>query len=524
MGSSRTEFSFTRTVITALALLLGISACSDNKDSTTASKPQPDNPVVTGPISGGGAADCCMLNFSGFIVDLRMVGYTPGTPFYAGLSYDEAEVGYLETEYFLSGTAKSYIGTDEFGSDGKWPVQAADTADYITRIVVQRPIDPAAFNGVAVVEWFNVSGGVDSPPAWLQAHTELVREGYVWVGVSAQRAGVEGGGAFDLPVKTIDPERYGELNHPGDSFSYDIFSQAAQAVRNPQGMDPLGGLNVTTMIATGQSQSASRLITYINAVHPTIELFDGFIVHGRGSGSSSLSQEPQLSVATPRPAYIRGDMPQPVITLQAETDVLRGGAVTFRQDDSDVFRLWEVAGSAHTDLYTTIRSQEDRGDDPTIADVLSKNDARPPFITCAIPVNDGPAHWVTAAAISQLKTWIHSNSPAPAADRLALTADGSAYDLDAYGNVKGGVRTPYVDAPVATLSGLGQPPADAFCGLLGTTALFDAATLATLYPTNADYINDIDTATDAAVEQGFLRPADGDLIKARARTSGIGGL
>jgi hypothetical protein len=38
-----------------------------------------------------------------------------------------------------------------------------------------------------------VSGGVEAGPDWTLSHTELIREGYVWVGVSAQYVGVEGG-------------------------------------------------------------------------------------------------------------------------------------------------------------------------------------------------------------------------------------------------------------------------------------------------------------------------------------------
>jgi hypothetical protein len=512
-------------LLSGIALLLGaLAACSDGNDSDPQiRRPQADNPAIEGPISGGGGADCCIINFGPLAVDLREQGYTPGTPFYAGLSFDEAEVGYLETEYFISGTATSYSANEELGSDGAWTVARADTAEYVSRIVVLRPQDGASFNGTVVVEWFNVTGGLDAAPDWTQMHTELIREGYAWVGVSAQRVGIEGGGAFDLPLKVIDPERYGSLHHPGDSFSYDIFSQAAQAVRNPVGLDPLDGLQVERMIAIGESQSAGRLATYFNAVHPTIELFDGFVIHSRGSGSAPLSQAPELEIATPNPVFIRTDLPEPVITMQTETDIFRLNSIALRQSDSAAFRLWEVAGSAHSDVYTTIKGPIDRGDDPTVADVISNKDARPPFIQCAVPVNDGPGHWVLKATVAAMDNWIRTGEAAPSAALLALNGDSTDFDYDELGNVKGGVRTPYVDAPVAKLSGEGQPPADSFCRLFGTTVLFDEATMAALYPDSATYVNAIDTATDSAVAAGFLRPADADLIKARARTSGIGG-
>ena len=92
------------------------------------------------------------------------------------------------------------------------------TAPYTTRAVVYRPTDARAFNGTVIVEWMNVSGTTDANPDWTLTHNELVRKGYVWVGVSAQAVGLNA-------TKVVDPVRYAALSHPGDSFSYDIFSQ-----------------------------------------------------------------------------------------------------------------------------------------------------------------------------------------------------------------------------------------------------------------------------------------------------------
>jgi hypothetical protein len=507
-----------------LQLLLTLSACNgDGNNSPMVQLRTPGTPTLEGPVTGGGADDCCILDFFGVIVDLRTQGYTPGTPFYAGVLFDEAEVGYQEKEYFFSGTAISYTATGELGADGIWNIEPAATADYKSRIVVQRPANAADFNGTVVMEWFNVTGGLDAAPDWIPMHTELMREGYVWVGVSAQSVGIEGGGPIDIPLKKIDEERYGSLHHPGDSFSYDIFSQAAQAVRHPVGLDPLQGLRVQRMIAVGESQSAARLVTYFNAVQPTVDLFDGFIIHSRGSGSAVLSQLPQAEVETPDTVYLRTDLPRPVIVLQTETDIFSLDSVASRQPDTAALRLWEVAGTSHADNYTSNqKGQLDRGGDPTVADVESNSAARAPFIYCDLPINDGPGHWVASAAIAAMDRWLRTGDAAPHAPLLALDGSGTGFELDELGNVKGGIRTPYVDAPVAVLSGEGQPPSNSFCRLYGTTALFDANTLATLYPDKATYVNAIDTATDAAVAGGFLVPADADLIKERARTSSIG--
>ncbi len=58
----------------------------------------------------------------------------------------------------------------------------------------------------------------------------------------------------------------------------------------------LGGLKPKQIIAIGESQSAGRLVTYIDAVHPLVDVYDGFLVHSRMGGGSPLSQAPQPSV------------------------------------------------------------------------------------------------------------------------------------------------------------------------------------------------------------------------------------
>ena len=59
-------------------------------------------------------------------------------------------------------------------------------------MVVWKPADPADFNGTVFVEWLNVSPGFDNPPDWLNSHNHFVREGAIWIGVSAQAASVRG--------------------------------------------------------------------------------------------------------------------------------------------------------------------------------------------------------------------------------------------------------------------------------------------------------------------------------------------
>jgi len=143
--------------------------------------------------------------------------------------------GFVTAEYFLEGTAVSYAATEgsELGLDGLWDVEPADEASYKTRAYVVRPADSAKFNGIVLVNWQNVTIGAD----FGMPDSEQLQRGYAWVGITTQRVAHEGqpslgdGLPATIGLRQWDPERYGSLHHPGDAFSYDIFSQGTRALR-----------------------------------------------------------------------------------------------------------------------------------------------------------------------------------------------------------------------------------------------------------------------------------------------------
>ena len=464
------------------------------------------SPTVEGPVTGGA-----------------------GMPFVVGTSFDLAQVGYVQQEYFISGTASAYTSTDTFSSNGRWTATPASSAPYKTRILVYLPAKPAKFKGTVVVEWLNVTAGLDAAPDWTLTHTELIRDGFGWVGVSAQAVGVEGGTTVFgnpsvAPLKVVDPARYGSLSHPGDSFSYDIFSQAAEAIRHPTGVSPLGALKLKTVLAAGDSQSAFRLVTYINAIHQSAAVYDGFLVHSRGSTTgATLSQAPQPAIGVLGTAPIRSDLDVPVLIFETETDLVRLNYFAARQPDSERIRVWEVAGTSHSDVYSLDVGVTDAG--KAAADTTYS----PPvqsiaggFITCDLPINAGPQHYVESAAIWALNRWVQKGTPPPHGTPLDVVAGTPPTIIrDAHGNATGGIRTPQVDVPIATLSGGGQS-GTTFCSLFGTTTPFDSATLATLYPKHSAYVSAIKKAKNAAVRAGFILKVDGQAISAAAAASNIG--
>jgi hypothetical protein len=452
-------------------------------------------------------------------------------PFVAGTTFPLADVGYERHEYFFSGEANSYVNDAPLDPDGNWSVSKAGSAHYKTRMLVYRPSDPARFNGTVIVEWMNVSGGVDTATEWIVLHNELARGGYAWVGISAQQIGVEGGIPaasplpFALPLKLINPLRYASLLHPGDSFSYDIYAQAAQAVRHPQGVAPLGDLQPLRVIAAGESQSAARLTTFIDAFGTRTDLFDGYFVHSRlgftpafGGASAPLSQAPQQDITTPDVVRFRSDLARPVLDMQTETDLFVLGAYSSRQDDSRYFRLWEVPGAAHADTYLTGDGFKDEGDVAT-AQVYETN--RPgPIGTCPEPINSAPQHHMVGnAAIRALNTWLVDGIAPPKAPRIELNDAGDGIARDALGNALGGIRTPYVDVPTAVLSGENSSTQDdgGICFLVGRTTLLDDAALQTMYADHAAYVAAVGDATQDAVDKGFLIEEDAQLINEAAQ-------
>jgi hypothetical protein len=120
----------------------------------------------------------------------------PGTTVDMMRDYDLATLGYEETEYRVDGTAFSYELEGERGEDGEWDAapRPEPEAPFRTRIVVRRPSDPQRFSGIVIVEWHNVSAGLDAAPDWNFFHRAAAAAGHAWVGVSAQKAGIDGGG------------------------------------------------------------------------------------------------------------------------------------------------------------------------------------------------------------------------------------------------------------------------------------------------------------------------------------------
>lgn len=426
--------------------------------------------------------------------------------------------GYVDHEYVAAGTATAYEPEAALIDDGRWSFLPSSTAEYRTRIVVRRPARAADASGTVLIEWLNVSGGVDANPDYTTLHEEILRRGHVWVGVSAQLIGVEGGpvlvttplgeGIVGEGLKGIDPARYGSLSHPGDGYAFDIYTQVARALRLGEA---LGGIRPAAVLAVGESQSAIALTTYYNGVQPLTDAFDGFFVHSRGATTLPLVGPGEFadlagSIGASLRPILRTDGDVPVMQIQAEGDVtglLASSAV--RQDDTEIFRLWEVAGTAHADANL-------------VGDELQS------LLDCGAEINDAPFHVVAKAALRALDDWVRAGVAPVVAPRLELTGSTpEASRRDADGIALGGIRTPPVDVPVDVLSGAPGPSPDVICLLLGSTTPLPDERIAELYVSRDDYVGRYEAAADAAIAAGFVLPEDRDALLGYAQPGRVGG-
>jgi Alpha/beta hydrolase domain len=230
-------------------------------------------------------------------------------------------------------------------------------------------------------------------------------------------------------------------------------------------------------------------------------------------------------VPTPNPTVFRDDLGVPVFVFETESDVVFSN-LSDRQPDTNRFRLWEVAGSSHYDSYGLTIAATDTGDGQgavlNLAAMQNPTDIPFPGVTCSMPINTGGTHWVLQAAVHSLNRWVTAGQAPPVARRLkTLGVSPVVFARDAYGNVLGGVRSPQVDAPVATLSGTGNG-GNGFCFLFGTTVPFSSTQLAALYPNHREFVSRWVRSTHRAVSAGFLLSPDAAELNHSGAVSQIG--
>jgi len=457
----------------SITMLVALMAFTAGAGSASAALSDVPTPAVSGPVA-----------------------VTPTSHPFLATDIDLEKYGYVEEEFFIEGDAFRYdttgaanqtatkITTGGANDDGAFP--------FKTRIVVRRPANPADFNGTVLAEWYNVTALYDLEANWFGDPYYPLKNGYAFVGVSAQTTGINA-------LKSFDNDRYGDLTVNGngavvappdnDALSYDIFSSALKAVKGAgTGPDPMGSLDPEMIIASGESQSCGRLVNHYNKVQPIHEIVDAYL----------------LTVCS---TTLRTDRPEKAIRVLSETENR-----TQRTDpDNASYRHWEVAGGSHIPAMARTNwegpVERDKGNQVVECQKLPLSKVEWPF--------------VQNRAIAGLVDWTNGGDAPPIAPRgeyvtpteLVRNGDGIA---------QGAIRLPSMDVPTAVNTGTNDAAEGAgglsiFCRLLGSSEVFSEETMSTKYRDHADYVDQASAAADAVGEQGFVLPEDVARLKQIAR-------
>jgi hypothetical protein len=464
--------------------------------------------------------------------------YFPGA-----LTVNIAHYGYVQREYLMSGTTNIYSESGFWGSNGQWNVSVAQSGvPYTTNLLVRYPTNPAKFNGTVVVEWLNCTTGGDQDPVWSEIYKEVLSKGYAYVGVTPQTAGMD-------ELKAWDPVRYAALGDSNDGQSYDIFTQAAQAVRD-ESATLLPGLTVKNVIGAGDSQSAFRLATYVNAIQPLSHAFNAFLLVGRGVLAAPIGSG--LVSLSPFPALIRSDNTTPMIQIETEGDIEELGFAFARQPDNNYLRTWELAGAAHIDLHegryeanTILRENPTLTAPKCVFGVVANGTTQP---------DNMPVFELEDAALAALQKWVTAGVQPAHGNQIATTPIFNIVERDQYGNALGGIRMPDIQVPTETYTAINfsEPSQESLsptqllstledifttletgaitnttlrdeglCLLEGFYTPFSTATLESLYPTHADYVAKFKAAAAADLTEGFLTQADYNSAVKAAEASSV---
>jgi len=445
---------------------------------------------------------------------------------------DLPKAGYVEEEFFLTGRANVY----DWSAAGQ-PVVKTPNAPYTTRLMLRRPADAARFSGTVIVEIVNSARRYDFPFAWGVSHDQFMETGDAFAMITLAQANLEGLKAFDpmryaplslanqTPEETCNAGRAGgpPQTAPGEEgLQFDILAQAGALLKAGRATGPLGGFRVQRLYMVAYD---GALPTYIAAVHSRIRLagggpvYDGYILN-RHPALTRL-RRCGMAPAAGDPRQIIRNLDVPLIRVIGQTDILATYAQ--RREDSDApgdrYRLYEIAGGAHADaaFYPYIPAVADLrkigSAYPFLASWPFANQCEPEQTLAKTPIN---THALDAA-FANLTRWIRDGVPPPKAERIKIESPGTPQAriaVDQFGNAIGGVRSPYLDVPIASYFTTSK--GETFCPELAHTVPFDWARLNSLYGTPQNYRAKVAQSVDRLVRERWLTESDGRRIKAEA--------
>jgi len=253
-----------RVVASAVAGILAVVVVAGCGESRPLAATAEQMPNVNDPVPRG---NCARTAVTTPVQNPTVTGPIPATvppgdpahdyPFFA-TQFDLTAAGYVEEEYFFEGAGGAYK----------------------SRMVVRRPAKAEDFNCTLLVEWYNTTNGYDVEVDWIYGHEQIMRDGYAWVGISAQTTNVVASSSGIASLAKWSPSRYGSLHSDSEGLAFEIWAEGIKAARAPGAVDPLGGLPVTRVIALGASQSSIFEQAYYNSNQAKDRVIENALSHG----------------------------------------------------------------------------------------------------------------------------------------------------------------------------------------------------------------------------------------------------
>ncbi|MFL4475295.1 alpha/beta hydrolase domain-containing protein [Paeniglutamicibacter sp. MACA_103] len=430
----------------------------------------------------------------------------------ARVPLDVAERGYVEEEYFLSGTANVYDNPD-----GELQVLTGGVP-YNNHILVRRPAKKADSSGVVLVDILNASNGFPGEDHLRRMGDWAMEQGHTVIGVTSKPIQVDA-------LKNFDPERYAELTWdvkdierepiiadpadpaafdpfmavPGaeEGLAWDIITQVGTLLQSKDGRKILGGQKAKTVLLMGQSQSGIYLNTYASNFHRAVtEANGGPVFDGYLNTVGAVLERPLRQAEAGGLVTVPGTEPAldvPFITVTSEGDAGLFGAATLAEKELPANRRhWQVPGTPHTDLLSPVV--------PADGEILKAGRLPNTAVHDAAfrdSLNPYPLEPTVIAAAEALMAWSKTNREA-APSQWFGQAQG-ALTRNKEGNVSGGVRYGLISHPLGQYRGAAAPGA-----VYGSTELISAGEFAENYGSRADYLALIAEVDAAQIERGYL--------------------
>jgi hypothetical protein len=390
------------------------------------------------------------------------------------------------------------------------------------------------------VELNNPSRAYDAEIQWPAARAKFMRDGDVHIGLTVKPISIAALQRFDAdrygPLSMANPlppeqQQCGRLpGEPGynentsklyeNGLAWDIVSQVGALMRSRA--NPLKGFRVRRVYATGESQTAFYLNTYVNNFAAAAKVwggkpvYDGFVsVSGAGRTTPINQCVPATAVGDPR-----SELPErhePFMRVDSQSEPFALGGIRWRREDSDDpnagYRLYEIAGASHG--WGELANQ-----DVPQADIAAAGAVPLLYNECTQPRwNSLPRQYIEPAFYANMERWAEYGKRPPHAEPLRTTAAGTGFVKDEFGNALGGVRNPYVDVPIATYNETAS--GGAFCGVLGHQVDFGSGQLQSLYVTHQNYVAKVIEATARMKRDRFVEAEDAREIITEARYTRI---